>query len=59
MSSYTGLNILSHIDMSKYVSGLTEELRFAYSKGEIAVQVDVPQIEINHRPGDSVRVDHQ
>ncbi len=38
---------LSTIDMSRYVSGLADELRYLYTRGEVAVQVDVEQVNLN------------
>ena len=37
---------LTTIDMSQYVAGMAEELRYIYSKGEIMVQVDVQQVKL-------------
>jgi PAS domain S-box-containing protein len=37
---------LTHIDMSQYVAGLADELRYVYTKGEVAVQVDVQQVKL-------------
>ena len=37
---------LSHIDMSHYVAGLAEELRYVYTKGDVVVLVDVQQVRL-------------
>jgi PAS domain S-box-containing protein len=37
---------LTYIDMSQYVAGMADELRYIYTKGEIAVQADVGQVKL-------------